>query len=289
MTSPTAHGAVPTHPLVTALVPTYNGAAFIQRTLDSLAAQTWPHLEILIGDDCSTDDTLNIVSAFAEGRDDTRVVRRITNLGWLANSNDLMSRAHGEFMFFAFHDDVIAPEYTERLAAALLSAPDAVLAFSDMTVTQVDGSVTTHVFDDLSSRRWAAGRGIALALRPPNWWVPNRGVFRSSAYRRVGGIHRNESGEYSADWTWLLHLSLLGRFIRVPVPMCHKFYTVSSLSKTWAHDPEHRTALLRAGVAEVNGSSTSAVTRLVVLCPLLFSLYAPSWLRDLAKRVMGMR
>ena len=41
-------------PLVTALVPTYNGAAFIGRTLESLARQTWPRLEILVGDVAST-------------------------------------------------------------------------------------------------------------------------------------------------------------------------------------------------------------------------------------------
>ena len=54
-------------PLVTAVLPTYNGADFIQRTLDSLAAQTWPNLEILIGDDRSTDDTLLIVE-YGAGR-----------------------------------------------------------------------------------------------------------------------------------------------------------------------------------------------------------------------------
>ena len=57
--------AHPWNPRVTALVPTYNGAEFIRRTLDSLAAQTWTNLEILIGDDCSTDDTLEIVRRFA--------------------------------------------------------------------------------------------------------------------------------------------------------------------------------------------------------------------------------
>ena len=54
------------NPRVTALVPTYNGAEFIMRTLDSLAAQTWSNLEILIGDDRSTDDTLEVVRRFAE-------------------------------------------------------------------------------------------------------------------------------------------------------------------------------------------------------------------------------
>ncbi len=90
------HDIAPAHPWnprVTALVPTYNGAQFIQRTLDSLAAQTWTNLEILIGDDCSTDDTLQIVRRFANEHPDTRVLERDANLGWLRNSNDLMARA----------------------------------------------------------------------------------------------------------------------------------------------------------------------------------------------------
>jgi glycosyltransferase involved in cell wall biosynthesis len=43
--------------LVVALVPTWNAAAFISRTLEALSAQTYPRLEILISDDASTDDT----------------------------------------------------------------------------------------------------------------------------------------------------------------------------------------------------------------------------------------
>lgn len=145
-------------PLVSALVPTYNGAAFIGRTLDSLAAQTWPNLEVLIGDDRSTDDTLAVVERFAAAHPNVRVLERDTNLGWLRNSNELMAEARGELMFFAFHDDVVAPTYVEALVAALRADPDAVLAFSDMEVHELDGSVELHVFDqlDASARVWNA-------------------------------------------------------------------------------------------------------------------------------------
>ncbi len=112
MTDPTpTTDAASWRPRVTALVPTYNGAAFIRRTLDSLAAQTWPDLEILVGDDRSTDATLEVVRRFAEEHPNTRIVDREANLGWLRNSNDLMERATGELQFFAFHDDVVAPTY----------------------------------------------------------------------------------------------------------------------------------------------------------------------------------
>lgn len=241
-------------PLVTALVPTYNGADFIMRTLDSLAAQTWPHLEILIGDDRSTDDTLEIVREFAGRHPNTRVLERESNLGWLRNSNDLMANARGELMFFAFHDDVVAPTYVEELAGALAANEQAVLAFSDMEVHEIDGTVELQVFDGLDGVGTAMARGAVMVRRPGYWWVPNRGLFRASAFAAVGGIHPNDLGEYSADWTWLLGLSLVGDFVRVPRILCTKYYMKGSLSKRWPHDAEQRMALQRSGIAEIGRS-----------------------------------
>jgi glycosyltransferase involved in cell wall biosynthesis len=247
-------------PLVTAMVPTYNGAAFIGRTLDSLAAQTWPNLEILIGDDRSTDDTLAVVERFAAAHPNVRILERTANLGWLRNSNELMAEARGELMFFAFHDDVVAPTYVEALVTALREDPDAVLAFSDMEVHELDGRVELHVFDQLDGVRSRLERGRVMVRRPGFWWVPNRGVFRASGFAAVGGIHPNERGEYSADWTWLLGLSLTGAFVRVPEVLCTKYYQSGSLSKQWPHDAAQRLALQRAGIAEIRRSP--ALTRI---------------------------
>ena len=244
-------------PLVTALVPTYNGADFIMRTLDSLAAQTWPHLEILIGDDHSTDDTLQIVREFAARQPNTRVLERESNLGWLRNSNDLMANARGELMFFAFHDDVVAPTYVEELVGALAANERAVLAFSDMHVREVDGDESLRVFEELEGLRTSLDRGRVMVRRPENWWVPNRGLFRASGFAEVGGIHPNEQGEFSADWTWLLGLSLIGEFVRVPDVLCTKYYQTGSLSKRWPHDATQAQALRRSGIAEIRRSRLS--------------------------------
>ena len=137
-------------PTVTALVPCFNSAEFISRTLDSLTAQTWSNMEILIGDDCSSDDTVHIVSEFAQGRDNVRLVRRDQNMGWLRNSNDLMAQAKGELMFFAFHDDIVAPEYVEKLVEALRGNPQAVLSYSDLLLTELDGRRWVLTLDGLS-------------------------------------------------------------------------------------------------------------------------------------------
>ena len=251
-------------PLVTALVPTYNGAGFITRTLDSLAAQTWPRIEILIGDDRSTDDTLEVVRRFAETHSNTRIIDRDTNLGWLRNSNDLMARAEGELMFFAFHDDVVAPTYVEELVDALRTNERAVLAFSDMEVHEVDGTTTQHAFDELDGLESDIERGRVMVSRPGDWWVPNRGLFRSSAFEVVGGIHPNEQGEYSADWTWLLGLALIGEFVRVPKQLCVKYYTAGSVSKKWPHDDTQLQALRRSGIAEIRRSGLTPMRKVML-------------------------
>jgi glycosyltransferase involved in cell wall biosynthesis len=273
---------VPAHawnPRVTALVPTYNGAQFIQRTLDSLAAQTWTNLEILIGDDCSTDDTLEIVRRFANTHPDTRVLERDSNLGWLRNSNELMAQAAGELMFFAFHDDVVAPTYVESLVRALEGDPRAVLAFSDMIVHELDGRTRFHVFEQLEGVTDPVERGRVMIRRKGDWWVPNRGLFRASAFAAVGGIHANDQGEYSADWTWLLGLSLVGPFVRVPEVLCDKFYQSGSLSKQWPHDGAQLLALQRAGVSEIRHSALSPLQKL--------ELSRHLWRRIYARRVPG--
>jgi glycosyltransferase involved in cell wall biosynthesis len=273
-------------PLVTALVPTYNGARFIERTLESLAVQTWPNLEILIGDDCSTDDTLEVVRRFAERHPNVRIIERDANLGWLRNSNDLMANARGEMMFFAFHDDVVAPTYVEELVRALQAAPTAVLAFSDMEVHELDGTVDRHAFELLEGVAAAMERGRIMVRRPDGWWVPNRGLFRTAAFAEVGGIHPNDRGEFSADWTWLLGLSLVGGFVRVPRVLCTKYYQTASLSKQWPHDADQALALQRSGIAEIRRSSRLTAREKAILANYLRRRVIGRRLPDTAKRAL---
>jgi glycosyltransferase involved in cell wall biosynthesis len=251
-------------PRVTALLPCYNSASFIGRTLDSLAAQTWPNLEILIGEDCSTDDTFALVAAFAAGRSDVRILRRTENLGWLRNANDLMANAAGELMFFAFHDDTIEPTYVAKLVETLLGRPDAVLAFTDVELFATDGRSGTIAFEALTNANGPLARGLVMGGQPENWWIPNRGLFRTHAFRQVGGIRPNAAGEFSADWTWLLHLSLLGAFVRVPETLCRKYFLKSGVSRRWAFSRAQWRALRHAGVREVWRSSLDLPRRAIL-------------------------
>ena len=126
-------------PLVTACVPAYNAARFILATLESLEAQDYPNLEVMISDDASSDNTLEICRGFTEKLDQFSLVQQAHNQGWISNVNALLASARGEYVFILPHDDLIGPTYVSSLIQALEANPDAVLAFSDKKISFSDG------------------------------------------------------------------------------------------------------------------------------------------------------
>jgi glycosyltransferase involved in cell wall biosynthesis len=269
-------------PKVVALMPAWNAESFILPVLESLAAQTYPNLQILISDDASTDRTAEICEEFEASHANFRLIRQPRNLGWIGNVNALLSKAEGEYFFFAFHDDLLRPRYVERLADALDSNPRAVLAFSDMIrrVVAADPAPddivaadplpeTIKVYLDLEGVTDRLERGVRVARKwgePPSYIVmlTNRGLFRGSAARQVGGLRRHIAGEFGADWPWLLRLSLLGEFVRVPEALVEKCYRHTSRSASWKFSLWQRLGALIACMRETRRARLPIAEELVL-------------------------
>ncbi|MBI1785845.1 glycosyltransferase family 2 protein [Candidatus Sumerlaeota bacterium] len=249
-----AVGADSGRPRVVALLPAWNAEEFIEATLRSLAAQTYPNLKILISDDASTDRTAEICARFAAADPRFELVRQERNLGWIGNVNALLASARGDDFFFAFHDDLIEPDYVATLVDALEQNPRAVTAFSDVRLTHAGGMEETLDYPLLEGITDRVERGRRVVKKLGHWWIPNRGVFRSWAAQRIGGLKRHRAGEFVADWPWLLHMSLLGESIRVPRVLCHKFYRKRSLSQGWEHSVFKWWAVALACAGEVRRS-----------------------------------
>lgn len=236
-------------------MPTWNAAAFVHDTLTSLAAQTYPNLEILISDDASSDGTPAICERIVAADSHFRLVRQQRRLGWVGNVNVLLKHARGDYCFFAFHDDPIEPPYVARLVDALERFPRAVLAFSD--VYSRDRIDRYRELEGITDRLERARR---IIRKQGAWWVPNRGLFRMEAARRIGGMRRHLAGEYKADWPWLLHLALLGEFVRVPEPLIRKVWRPESLAAGWQREFTgwQATAVVLACAREVRRASPPA-------------------------------
>jgi glycosyltransferase involved in cell wall biosynthesis len=244
-----------TQPRVIALVPTWKAAAFIDATLDALAAQTCRGLEFLISDDASPDETASICERRAARDPRFRVIRQPRNLGWTGNVNALLAEARdrADYLLFAFQDDLPEPNYVEKCVAALEADDGAVMAFSDIRLVRQDGSVEERSYTRLDGIGDRVERARRVARLEGSWWIPNRGVFRASAAREIGGLRRHAAGEFSADWPWLLEMSLLGSFVRIPERLVTKIYLPTSLSRTWRFGARQWAA--------VAGSARKAIAR----------------------------
>lgn len=92
-------------PLVSYIVPIYNAAPFLQRTLDALAAQTYGNVEFILVDDGSTDESADIIEDYR--KTDARFVRLHIQNGGVSNArNTGLSKANGEFVMFCDADDI---------------------------------------------------------------------------------------------------------------------------------------------------------------------------------------
>lgn len=113
---------------VTAVVASYNHAEFLVRRMESLIAQTYQDLEILVIEDCSTDNSLDVLRRY-QCHPKVNLVVREKNGGWVTASNQGVEMATGEFVIFANCDDDCDPLLIRRLVDAMKANPTAGIAF----------------------------------------------------------------------------------------------------------------------------------------------------------------
>ena len=94
-------------------VPVFNGAATIEQVLEGLRAQTFRDFEIIISDNCSTDETGDICERFTRSDDRVTYFRQPENIGPAKNFEFLLSKARGRYFLFAAADDFRSPDFLE--------------------------------------------------------------------------------------------------------------------------------------------------------------------------------
>jgi len=106
--------------LVSICIPTYNGAKYLQEALDSIKQQTYPNIEVIISDDNSTDNTLEICEEFKKNAPFPVYIYSHPPEGIGANWNHCIEKSHGEFIKMFFQDDILQPTCVEVMMKTLL-------------------------------------------------------------------------------------------------------------------------------------------------------------------------
>jgi glycosyltransferase involved in cell wall biosynthesis len=115
--------------LVSVCIPTFNGAAYLQATLDSIEAQTYPNIEVIVSDDGSRDDTLKIIEAHRSKSALPFHIHHNADHGIGPNWNAALGVAKGDYLKLMMQDDLLAPEFLSTLVRAAEAVPDAGLIF----------------------------------------------------------------------------------------------------------------------------------------------------------------
>ena len=255
----------PDLPLVSVVIPAYNAAATLAATLDSVLAQTYPHIEIVVVDDGSRDDTAGVLARYAPR---VRAIRQ-ANGGLAAARNAGLSAATGEFIALLDADDLCEPERIGAQVTFMASRPDVVLSGTEFSSFDENGLQGERFAREYYGRLGRAANGPAtffpesVEVDIAGWTAPRSGaavampVFVGDVYRHMAlgnfmhpptVMFRREllatiglfdrSIVNCCDWEWLVRAARAGKFAFVDRPLLRYRRSVTQMS-----GPRHKLQL----------------------------------------------
>lgn len=133
-------------PLVSIALCTYNGEKFLAAQLDTLIAQTYKNLEVIAVDDCSTDNTYEILKTYAAKYPWFRIYRNAQNLSFLKNFQVAVSYCKGDLIALCDQDDLWLPEKIEMQVNAI---GDNMFIYHDSEFINEDGTLVNQRVSDI--------------------------------------------------------------------------------------------------------------------------------------------
>ena len=164
----------------------YNGEKFLSEQLESLKNQTRPANYVKIFDDCSTDNSFNLISEFVKKNniENWVVIQNNTNKGWRLNFYDALSTCYSDIIFFCDQDDIWHSDKIEKMATAM-EADTRILTLSGLQYLidsngekikknervlscgeKYNNSITkSGLYENLQALCWKSRIGCAMAIR----------------------------------------------------------------------------------------------------------------------------
>lgn len=204
-------------PAVSVVMAAYNGAALIGATIESLKAQRFTDFEVVIVDDCSTDDTRSVLRSIADPR--FRVIEAEANVGPVRARNRAVEASRGHYIAALDQDDLCTPDRIEKQVAYLGTHPDVVLVASAADILTGENlrpstlpAVTTPAL-------------VEWMLQISNPLVWSSVMLRASAARQLAPFTRPDR-LYAEDFDLYHRLRRFGRIARIDAPLlryrCHE-------------------------------------------------------------------
>lgn len=210
-------------PLVSVVIPSYNHARFIGEAVKSALGQTVKDLEVVVVDDGSSDETLQVLSRI---KDDRLKIFSQENKGAHEALNRGIALSSGEFISILNSDDVYASNRIERLLAVVMEQPELGVVGTYIEVIDAEGNHLgiKRAYHSLEpwllehpERSFRATSDLRAALLTENYFATTSNFFaRRAIFERVGGFFPLR---YAHDWDFLLRASRLYPLGMVEAPL----------------------------------------------------------------------
>ena len=177
-------------PKVSVCIPVYNGSEYIAESIESVLAQTYKDFHLTVCDNCSTDNTEEIVRGFSDSR--LTYVRNAKNLGLVGNANRCLELANGKYVNIWHHDDVMLPDNLERKVRLLDEHPEVGFVHSNISIIDSDGEVLAQNMWNEDARRDYIEDGLTAFKKYISRLHSGASFFigavlaRRSCYKKIG-------------------------------------------------------------------------------------------------------
>jgi glycosyltransferase involved in cell wall biosynthesis len=202
---------------VSICIPTFNNAGMVAEAIQSALRQTYRRLEILVVDNCSTDETEQVVKSFMSQDSRLRYLRQVQNVGMPGNFNTCLASARGEYVLILCSDDILEAGCVTALVSALTASPASVLAACARTFVNaklrplkiVRARTKFEVIDGLMVIRDCVARGNRIG-------EPSAVLFRRNVASRGFNSHYSQL----LDLEMWIHLATKGSAVFLPEALC---------------------------------------------------------------------
>jgi glycosyltransferase involved in cell wall biosynthesis len=188
-------------------IPTYNQGSYLEKAIRSAYNQSIKPFEIIVSNDCSTDNTAAVLNHLSQEISILKVIHQPANIGIVANVNACLKAAVSDFIIRLDSDDILLPDYTEKMINLMLQFPDS--GYGHCAIQEIDkngGFLNQRflrrkkVFLDADEALNAAIRGYKVAA--------NILMFRRQALEKVNFI--NASTNFAEDFYLASQISASG-------------------------------------------------------------------------------